>query len=115
MKAIDQPVRNGRMPAPDRFRALIVSVLFLSGLGVLILTVALATSLRPADPLAGIDARVGRIVATTNGRCQQFLYDNDAGTLSPAGTPCAIEEGEPARTGTARRLDAISRSFLRRD
>jgi hypothetical protein len=109
----------GRPHGRDRRRAVIVAMLFLSGLGALGLTVTWATS-SPIAPRQGSSlslsaGRVGWVVAATNGRCQQFTFDNDSGELSNVAQPCSRDDGEPARTGTARRLDAISRSFSGRD
>jgi hypothetical protein len=100
---------------------LVLAVLFFAGLGFLTLAVIWATSprapisLRPADLLASQDGRVARVVATANGRCQQSTFDNDTAYVSNVGTPCSSHDGEPVPAGTARRLDAISRSFYGRD
>jgi hypothetical protein len=102
----------------DRRRALIVSLLFLSGLGGLALAVTWATGMLSPNALrssAALEHRTGRIVATVNGRCQQLTFHNDSGTVSNTGSPCTTEEGAPTRTGPTRRLDAISKSFLGRD
>ena len=100
---------------------MVVAILFFAGLGCLTLAVIWATSLRapirpgPADLLSSQDGRVGRIVATANGRCQQSTFDNDTAYVSNVGTPCSSHDGEPIPAGTARRLDAISRSFYGRN
>jgi hypothetical protein len=100
---------------------MVVAILFFAGLGCLTLAVIWATSLRapirpgPADLLSSQDGRVGRIVATANGRCQQATFDNDTGHMSSAGKPCSSHDSEPVPARTTRRLDAISKSFLGRD
>jgi hypothetical protein len=115
------PKSAGRAHGRDRRRAVIVAMLFLSGLGALGLTVTWATSSRPSiaprqgSSLSLAAGRVGWVVAATNGRCQQFTFDNDSAELSNVAQPCSRDDGEPARAGTARRLDAISRSFSGRD
>jgi hypothetical protein len=99
----------------------VVVSLFLAGLGCLILAVIWATSpralipLRAADLPLSQDGRVARVVATANGRCQQSTFDNDTAYVSNVGTPCSSPDGEPVPAGTARRLDAISRSFYGRN
>ena len=60
--------------------------------------------------------RSGTIVLELAGdRCRQMTFDNDTGRTVEVG-PCKKglsydTHGEPAPPGTARRLDAISRSF----
>ena len=126
MTDIDATIGNGhrensaaRPRGLDRRRALIVSTLFLSGLGVLALTVTWATSASVHAPsvatLFGLDGRIARVVATHNGRCRQFAFDNDSAAVSQLSAPCSTDEPEVVRRGTARRLDAVSRSFLGRD
>jgi hypothetical protein len=124
MKDTNPPLRNegrkhsaARPHGRDRRRALIVSLCFLSGLGVLALAVTWATSvLSPTAPSqSGAEHRTARIVATVSGRCQQLVFHNDSGKVSNAGSPCTTEEGAPTRTGPTRRLDAISKSFFGRD
>jgi hypothetical protein len=118
MEDIDAPISNGSRPqASDRRRALIVSLVFLSTLGILALTVTLAASVRsPSLPsLFGLEGRVAHVVATTNGQCRQFAFDNDSAEVSRASAPCPTDNAEPAQAATVRRLDAISKSFLGRE
>jgi hypothetical protein len=110
------PTRQQRR---DRRYALIVGVALFLGLGATICALIVAMpryspgSTRNAA--SGPEPRTGNIVNATSSRCRDF--DNDTGRVSRAGKPCENGvpldgNGEPIPVGTARRLDAISKSFL---
>jgi hypothetical protein len=101
----------------DRRFALIVGVLFVLGFSILALTAGLATW-RFSPGLAGQkgvasgpDARTGSIIDKTTSQCRQTSFDNESGRVSYAGKSCK-DGADPLRTGTERRLDAISKSFF---
>jgi hypothetical protein len=61
---------------------------------------------------------VGTILKTGPGTvCERFNFDNESGQITPDFRPCDItagldNRGFPVPAGSARRLDAISKSFL---
>jgi hypothetical protein len=108
----------GRWSRRDRQHAL------LAGLAVASLLAASAWALTgaPRDAgsassryeAAGFDDRTGNILDTRNSRCRSF--DNDTGRMveSSQSESCDALLNRRELTGTARRLDAISKSFLNR-
>jgi hypothetical protein len=109
---------TGRQRRDRRF-GVIVGVMLVLGFGasILALTVGLATSRHSPgvsgqkSAASGFDNRTGSIIDTTNRQCRQAFFDNDSGRVSDAGKSCR-DGTDPLRTGTERRLDAISKSFL---
>jgi hypothetical protein len=77
-------------------------------------------SVKPASASAGSQGSTATIILEpTASRCKQMVFDNDTGRIAEPKTPCENgvildSNGLPVATGTAGRLDAISRSFLKR-
>jgi hypothetical protein len=77
-------------------------------------------SAKPASAPAESEGPTATIILEpTAARCGQMVFNNDTGRIAEPKTPCENgvilgSNGLPVPTGTAGRLDAISRSFLRR-
>jgi hypothetical protein len=104
----------GRWWRRDRRYALVVGLVFASGLAASAWALMVATSrdssvsAKSAYEAAAVEDRTGNILDSRNSRCRSF--DNDTGRIVETG-PC---DAKRELTGTARRLDAISKSFLNR-
>jgi hypothetical protein len=99
----------------DGRHVLAVGTIFAAGLavGAWALTVTSRDASNPATArydAAGVDDRTGNILDTRSSRCRSF--DNDTGRMVETG-PCD-PNGKRPLTGTAQRLDAISKSFFGR-
>jgi hypothetical protein len=101
----------------DRRYTLVVGVMFtlIFGASISALTASLSTSRcspGPGEksPASDPDGRTAKIIDPTNSKCRLTSFDNGSGRVSDAGKPCK-GSGDPTRTGTERRLDAISESF----
>ena len=68
----------------------------------------------------GIVARTASIVLVPQGgRCRDLIFNNDTGKMAETVKPCEASvvqdaKGIPVPVGTVRRLDAISKSFLKK-
>jgi hypothetical protein len=109
---------HSRKPRPDRDvrQTFIVSSILFVGLGLAIWALGHAVLSQPPMPTVQAvadDTRTGAVIDSANGRCRYF--DNDTGRVSKPEHPCDVSRFEDTRTvqGTARRLDAISKSFQR--
>jgi hypothetical protein len=77
-------------------------------------------SAKPASASAGSQGNTATIIfEPTDSRCKQMVFNNDTGRIAEPRTPCENgvildSNGLPVATGTAGRLDAISKSFLKR-
>jgi hypothetical protein len=75
---------------------------------------------KPARASAGSQGYTATIVFDpTAARCKEMVFNNDTGHIAEPKTPCGNgvildSNGLPVATGTAGRLDAISKSFLKR-
>jgi hypothetical protein len=82
--------------------------------------ILLRDSAKPASGSAGSQGNTATIIfEPTASRCKQMVFSNDTGRIAEPKTPCENgvtldSNGLPVATGTAGRLDAISRSFLKR-
>jgi hypothetical protein len=69
---------------------------------------------------ATIEARTASIVLEPQGgRCRDLIFNNDTGEIAETAKPCVVsvaadDKGVPLPVGTVRRLDAISKSFLKK-
>jgi hypothetical protein len=67
-----------------------------------------------------IEARTASIVLEPQGgRCRDLVFNNDTGEIAERARPCEVsvavdDKGVPLPVGTLRRLDAISKSFLKK-
>jgi hypothetical protein len=106
----------GRWSRRERRYALVAGLAFASGLAASAWVLTVATprdSSAPPKPkydAAALEDRTGNILDSRNSRCRSF--DNDTGRILETG-PCDAN-GRRALTGTARRLDEISKSFINR-
>jgi hypothetical protein len=107
----------GRWSRRDRRYALVAGLAFASGLAASAWALTVATSRdssgppKPTYEAAGLEDRTGNILDTKKRRCRSF--DNDTGRMVESG-PCDALLNRRELTGTARRLDEISKSFINR-
>jgi len=118
---VSQPASAGTTRRRRR-REKIVLVLLLLALG---LGLAVGAAIGPASMLetsgpsatSASEQRTGSILVGHADRCRQRTFDNDTGRFLEASKPCdgvrLDSNGLPIPAGTARRLDAISKSFLK--
>ena len=122
-------MRNRRSDPRTRRYGLIVCVALAAtlGLGLLATKTGLPAGLlaRPSPERAmtvppGIEARTASIVLEPQGgRCRDLIFNNDTGKMAETVKPCEASvvldaKGIPVPVGTVRRLDAISKSFLKK-
>ena len=107
-----------------RRSGVIFSITILTVFGLILLT-AMATNLPSRlfggrvsqHAMSGAPAATGSIVHyPATDRCRRTIFSNETGRVLEADKPCenhvmVDEKGEPIPMGTARRLDAISKSF----
>ena len=108
----------GRWWRRERRYVLIASLAFTVGLVASVWALTVATSrdssglLKSRQEAAVHDDRTGNILDPRTGRCRSF--DNDTGRMGEPSqsSSCDALLNKREITGTARRLDAISKSFL---
>jgi hypothetical protein len=112
--------RSGASRRRDMRYILPVGLIFAAGLAISAWALTVATSRHPSESATsryettGFDDRTGNILDPITGRCRSF--DNDTGRVveSVQSESCDALLNRRELTGTARRLDAISKSFLNR-
>jgi hypothetical protein len=123
-------MRQRRSDARTRRYGLIVCLALAAtlGLGLLLTTkrdlpallLARASPERAVTATPGIEARTASIVLEPQGgRCRDLVFNNDTGEIAERARPCEAsvavdDKGVPLPVGTLRRLDAISKSFLKK-
>jgi hypothetical protein len=123
-------MRNPRSDTRARRYGLIVCIALTAtlGLGLLLATkrdlpallLARASPEGAVTATPGIEARTASIVLEPQGgRCRDLVFNNDTGEIAERARPCEVsvavdDKGVPLPVGTLRRLDAISKSFLKK-